>query len=149
SLTGYLPAAAIGLDSSAVRALIEATRESPDLSFGFVESAKTGELPYITQVVARRGELIAVHRKASLGEGEDADFQPGTASARFRVAGVSCALAVCAEIGVGAPYETRARIILGPSAPGLYGDRNVTDDDWRRGFDWWHGSVLDDARRLV
>lgn len=149
SLTGYHPGTAIALEHRAVAALVAATSDTPAISFGLVELAQDGRPPYITQVLAQQGKIATVHRKMSLGEGEDADFQPGHAAGPFVVDGVSCALAVCAEIGTSAPYETGARLILGPSAPGLYGDRRTTDERWQRGFDWWHGSVLDDARRLL
>jgi len=56
---------------------------------------------------------------------------------------------VCAEIGTMAPYRLGSRLVLGPAAPGLYGDRRATDEEWRAGFDWWRGSVVDDARRFL
>jgi hypothetical protein len=56
---------------------------------------------------------------------------------------------VCAEIGTPTPYRLGAELVLGPSAPGLYGDRRLTVADWQVGFDWWHGSVVDDARRFL
>ena len=36
--------------------------------------------------------------------------------------------------------------MLFPAAPGLYG-RRTGEASWQRGFDWWEGSALDDARR--
>ena len=149
SLTGYRPAAAISLDHPAVTSLVSATSGAPALCFGLVEAGPAGGRPYITQVVAAAGGLVAVHRKAHLGEGEDDDFQPGQAAGVFQVAGRSCSLAVCAEIGTPAPYRLGSELVLGPAAPGLYGDRRVTDADWQVGFDWWHGSVVDDARRFL
>lgn len=147
SLTGYHPPSALTLDADAVRAVVAATTEAPAVCFGLVESALPA--PYITQVVAARGQVVAVHRKAFLGEGESADFQPGPAAAPFLIARTACSLAVCAEIGTAAPYDARARLVLAPAAPGLYGERRRTDSRWRRGFDWWHGSVLADAARLL
>ena len=148
SLTGYQPGAAISLDHPALSAIARATEQGPACCFGLVEHAGSG-LPYITQVVTARGEIAVVHRKAHLGDGEDALFQPGTPAAVFQLCGVPCSLAVCAEIGTSAPYRTETRVVLGPSAPGLYGDRRARDEDWRAGFEWWRGSVLDDAARLL
>ncbi len=148
SLTGYCAAAAISLGHPAVETLVRATADAPALCFGLAEKAPSGA-PYITQVVAAEGRLLAVHRKAALGEGESDEFQPGTPSGVFTIGEVSCSLAICAEIGTEAPYVLEVRLVLGPSAPGLYGNRRQTDDDWRRGFDWWHGSVYDDATRLL
>ncbi len=148
SLTGYLAAGPISLDHPAVGALVGATAHAPALCFGLVEASAIGP-PYITQLVAAEGRLVAVHRKAHLGDGEEVDFQAGAPADVFTIAGTSCAIAVCAEIGTEPPYRTGAALILGPSAPGLYGERCRTDEDWRRGFDWWHGSVHDDAARLL
>ena len=60
-------------------------------------------------------------------------------------------MAVCAEIGTPVPYDRDAALVLGPAAPGLYGPlRDPTDaEGWRRGFDWWRGQCLADARRLA
>ncbi|MEJ7628993.1 MAG: nitrilase-related carbon-nitrogen hydrolase [Nocardioidaceae bacterium] len=150
SLTGYRPTAALALDHHAVTELVRATVDGPALCFGLVERSASGKPPYITQLVAVGGDLVAVHRKAHLGQGEQSDFRSGPPGGGiFDIAGVTCSMAVCAEIGTAPPYALGSRLVLGPSAPGLYGDRRRTDDDWRRGFDWWRGSVVDDARRLL
>jgi NAD+ synthase (glutamine-hydrolysing) len=149
SVTGYRPSAAIGIDHPAVGDLVAATAGRPALCFGLVEQAPRGQAPYITQVIAADGHLLAVHRKAGLGEGEAADFAAGTPTGLVTVSGVTLALAVCAEIGTAAPYGLESTVVLGPSAPGLYGDRRVSDSDWGQGFNWWRGSVLADAERLL
>ena len=149
SLTGYRPAAAISVDHPAVRELVRGSTGGPALCFGLVEEGASGRPAYITQLVARRGQPLVIHRKARLGDGEDGDFVAGPAADRFEVGGTSCSLAVCAEIGTGPPYRLGSRLILGPAAPGLYGDRRDGDQEWRHGFDWWRGSVVDDARRLL
>lgn len=150
SLTGYRPSAAVALDHPSVTELVAATSGGPALCFGLVETDHAGGRPFIAQIIADRGQIVAVHRKAHLGEGEDADFQAGAAAEAFLLADASCAVAVCAEIGSARPYShDGVRVVLGPSAPGLYGERRRTDDDWRRGWDWWRGSVIDDAARLL
>ncbi len=150
SLTGYRPSAAVALDHLSVTELVAATSGGPALCFGLVETDHTGGRPFITQVIADHGQIVAVHRKSHLGEGEDTDFQPGAAAEAFLLADASCVVAVCAEIGAARPYaHDGVRVVLGPSAPGLYGDRRRTDADWRRGWDWWRGSVIDDAARLL
>lgn len=65
------------------------------------------------------------------------------------IAGVACSLAVCSEIGTAPPYQCDSTPVLGPAAPGLYGARRAMAADWQRGFDWWRGSVIDDARQLL
>lgn len=149
SLTGYQPSAAMRLTDPAVVELVVATTEGPAVCFGVVEDADADGRPYITQVVADRGSIVAVHRKTHLGEGEDADFQAGVGAEAFEIASTTCTVAVCAEIGTPRRYAQGSRLVLCPSAPGLYGDRRRTDADWRRGLDWWRGSVIDDAIRLL
>jgi len=149
SLTGYLASAAISLTDRSVAELVECTAGGPSLCFGLVEQGEADAAPYVTQLVASNGGVAAVHRKAGLGEGEDENFLAGKPSGVVSIAGVACSLAVCAEIGTEAPYHDEPTLVLGPAAPGLYGVRRNEDADWQRGFDWWRGSVVDDARRLV
>jgi len=149
SLTGYLPRAAISLDDPSVTELVRSTEGGPALCFGLVEEGAPGLSPYITQLLADNGRIIAVHRKAGLGEGEAEQFLAGDPSALLSLEGVPVSLAVCAEIGTPAPYELKSTLVLAPAAPGLYGNRRQTDAGWRGGFDWWRGSVIDDAKRLL
>lgn len=173
SLTGYCPAAATSLSDPAVQELVRQTWTGPDLCFGLAERSMAdttadtetasqpdsapgsepdsapGSPPYITQVLASGGRIVTVHHKAWLGEGEDGDFQGGTPAAPFTVQATACSMAVCAEIGTEAPYGIGSTLVLAPAAPGLYGERRLSDGDWQRGFDWWRGSVLDDAARLL
>jgi NAD+ synthase (glutamine-hydrolysing) len=149
SLTGYRASAALSLDDRPVWKLVEATADGPALCFGLVEHTGPGTPPYITQLLASGGRVVAAHRKAHLGEGEHGPFQPGNPTGRFSVCGVDCTLAVCSEIGAESPYRLKPALVLGPSAPGLYGLRRGSDAAWRRGFEWWRGSVVDDARRLL
>ena len=148
SLTGYRAGAAIGLEDPAVKTLISATAGSAAAAFGLAERPPDGGRPTITQVVAIDGRPAVVHRKAHLGEGEDADFVPGQPSGAVCVAGVRCSLAICAEIGTEAPYAVAAELVLAPAAPGLHG-RRTTPQAWEDGYRWWRGSVLDDASRFA
>jgi predicted amidohydrolase len=149
SVTGYRAGAELSLASAPVGELVAATLHGAAVCFGLVERAESGGLPYITQVVAERGNVVAVHRKEHLGEGEDAEFRAGPGAGIFQVAGVACSMAICAEIGTSPPYAQPASVVLAPSAPGLYGQRRRTDDDWCRGFSWWSGQVVRDAARLL
>ncbi|MET0692876.1 MAG: nitrilase-related carbon-nitrogen hydrolase [Propionibacteriaceae bacterium] len=150
SLTGYQASAAITLDDPAVDRLVAASAGGPALCFGLVESSSTTDpRPFITQVLAVDGAAAVVHRKAGLATDEQADFQRGEGSGQLTVAGEATALAVCAEIGSQPPYAQGASLVLGPAAPGLYGPRRVTEEDWQRGYDWWRASVLGDATRLL
>ncbi len=152
SLTGYDPGAAVALTHDTVGELVAATRGGPRLSFGLVESAGPGESdprPTITQVLAGDGTILAVHRKFALPLDEQPSFRAGSGFQPVSVGPTMIVTAVCAEVGHPTPYELGADIVLAPSAPGLYGPRRTSEEDWRRGFDWWRGSVRADAERLV
>jgi predicted amidohydrolase len=56
-------------------------------------------------------------------------------------------VAVCADYDVAdefvAAASSGAKVVFHPSAPGLYGPRRETDEDWQRGFDWWRTSCIE------
>jgi predicted amidohydrolase len=154
SLTGSAdpeahPERLIGLDHPAVTALARATGEAgAGACFGAAERSPGGE-PYITQVFAAAGRVQGVQRKRYLGEGEEA-FTAGTGAAVFSHAGARFGVAICAEARFDGPFDAAAasgaRLVLFPAAPGLHG-RRTGEASWRRGFAWWEGSALGDARR--
>ena len=152
SLTGYDPGAAVSLTDDIVTGLVATTRDGPRLSFGLAEAAVAGETdgrPTITQVLAGNGVVLAVHRKYALPPDEQPAFRPGAGFETVAVDGTTTVTAICAEVGSDQPYGLGADVVLAPSAPGLYGPRRVSDQDWQRGFDWWRGSVRADAERLL
>jgi predicted amidohydrolase len=149
SLTGYSPGAGVPLTHPAVLTLVRATLDGPAACFGLVEQIGTDGPPRITQLIAHRGKVVAVHHKEHLGEGEDGAFQAGAGAGIFEVAATACTVAICAEIGTAAPYAQGPCVVLAPAAPGLYGERRTVDSDWQRGFEWWRSSVIDDAARLL
>jgi predicted amidohydrolase len=154
SLTGSADPAAhperlIGLGHPAVTALAAATGETGAAAcFGVAEHAPGG-VPHITQVFAAAGRVAGVQRKRHLGEGEEA-FTAAGQTAVFDHAGARFGVAICAEAGFDGPFDAAAaagaRLVLFPAAPGLYG-RRTDEASWRRGFAWWEGSALGDARR--
>ncbi len=149
SLTGYSADAAIALAHPGVRQLVEATTRGSALCFGLAEADNAGGAPCITQVVAVGGRVAAVHRKAALGEDEHGVFRVGAAHVAVPLGGLMCAFAICAAIHTQPPYQKNAALVLGPAAPGLYGERRTDDAAWQRGFDWWRSTVLADAARLL
>jgi predicted amidohydrolase len=149
SLTGYRPSAAVELTHPAVLELVGASQDGPAVGFGIVEQDGSGGPPFITHLVADHGKVVAVHRKEHLGDGEAGIFQAGAGAGLFMVAGTACTVAICAEIGTQPPYAQGTCLVLGPAAPGLYGDRRTTDSDWQRGLEWWRASATDNAARLL
>jgi predicted amidohydrolase len=116
--------------------------------FGIAERAPGGE-PHITQVFAAAGRVAGVQRKRHLGQGEEG-YTAAQGPVVFEHAGVRFGIAICAEAGFDAPFDAAAaagaRLVLFPAAPGLYG-RRADEASWRRGFSWWEGCGLGDARR--
>lgn len=146
SITGYIdptrmPDAVLTLESAPIRRFVAITAGLPlAVSAGLVEQNPDGK-PFITQIVARDGELIAVYRKITIDDEEADWFAAGTEVSTFTHAGTVCALAICADIDnatlFAACAERGARLVLHAAAPGLYGEQATRD--WRSGFDWWRG----------
>jgi predicted amidohydrolase len=154
SLTGSAdpatrPERLISLANPAVTRLATASAAAgTGICFGVAERAPDQQ-PYITQVVAAAGRITGVQRKRHLGEGEEA-FAPAAGNAVFEHAGARFGVAICAEAGFDAPFDhaaaAGAALVLFPAAPGLYG-RRTGEAAWQRGFSWWEGCGLADARR--
>jgi predicted amidohydrolase len=154
SLTGSVDALrhaerAVTLHDDAVRTIVETTRNAGFTAiFGIAERAPTGEL-FITQLVARDGELAAFHRKRHLGEDEEG-YGTGDESPIVDVAGSTVGLILCAESPIDdtwdATHRAGAEVVAMCSAPGLYG-RRTSDDEWRAGLEWWESAGLADACR--
>jgi predicted amidohydrolase len=154
SLTGSVdpalhPDRLMALDDPALGALVTASADTGTAAcFGIAERGAGGE-SYITQVFAAGGRMTGVQRKRHLGDGEEG-FTPAAGNAVFDHAGTRLGVAICAEAGFDAPFDSAAadgaRLILFPAAPGLYG-RRTDEASWRAGFSWWQGCSLGDARR--
>jgi predicted amidohydrolase len=154
SLTGSLdpsraPDALLTLDDPAVGAMTALTAEiDVAAAFGISERSTDG-LAHITQVVAERGQIAGVQRKRHLGEGEES-YAAGDADATIDIGGVRCAIAICAESGTDRPFAhavaVDAKVVLFCAAPGLYG-RRIDEAAWKRGWEWWRGEGVGDARR--
>jgi predicted amidohydrolase len=136
SLSGYcdpakFPDAVQTLDSPWVGQFVELTaRHGIIASAGFIEANPAGK-PFITQLLARDGRLLAVYRKVHLGEDESDLFSPGgeTVVTGLDIHGdlVPVGLAICADSDRPDLFAEMAlkgaRISLHSSAPGLYGRR--------------------------
>ena len=151
SLTGYVdptryPQAALGLDGPEMAEFVALTRGSSVTAIaGLLEARPGGALPYLTQIAVRDGALLGVYRKRTIPAEEAHLFAPGPDSAAntpiFSAAGVSCGLAVCADIDCPAVFADAARagaqLVFECAAPGLYGAQETRD--WRSGHAWWRG----------
>jgi predicted amidohydrolase len=146
SITGYIkpadsPDAVLTLESEAVHQFCAMTKGT-DLTAlaGIVEGNPAGQ-PFITQIVAARGEMQGYYRKINVADDELAWFAPASETPLFEYQDVPFGVAICADVGHGdlfAAYaELGARLVLVGAAPGLYGSQQARD--WQAGFDWWHG----------
>ena len=151
SLSGYcdptrFPEAVQPLDGPGVRQFVALTERYPlAASAGFMETNPAGK-PFITQVLARAGQIIGVYHKIHAVDEEAEWFSPGSATPIFtfpvREGAVRCALAVCADSDrpdlFAAFAAGGAQVVLHSSAPGLY-TRRTDAASWQAGYEWYRG----------
>jgi predicted amidohydrolase len=148
SITGYIdprlyPDAVVPLDGPAVAAFVALTRGRDITALGGIIEARQepSSRPFITQVVARDGEISAVYRKRTIPDDELELFAPSTGTTTFDIAGVRCGLAICADVHCAAVFadcaHAGAKVVFECAAPGLYGAQETRN--WRTGYAWWRG----------
>lgn len=157
SITGYIdptrhPRAVLRLEGPEVARFVALTRDVPATALAGLVEANGDAKPYITQVVARGGELLGCYRKRTIAEDEARWFSPGGDDVPvFAHGGVPFSLAICADIGdpeiFAAGARRGARVIFEAAAPGLYGEQATRD--WRAGFEWWRGECHDKLGRYA
>jgi predicted amidohydrolase len=145
SITGYIdptrqPEAIMRLDGPEVVRFVAMTRDTSITAIaGLVEANLAGK-PFITQIVARGGQLLDYYRKKTIITDEVAWFAPGTTTTVFAHPKAACGLAICADIEdpevFAANARAGARIIFEAAAPGLYGEQATRN--WQSGYAWWH-----------
>jgi predicted amidohydrolase len=146
SITGYAdtdryPQAILKLDGPEVTRFLELTKGNPaTVLVGIIEENPLMK-PFITQLVARDGNLLGSYRKINIKDDEELWFSPGEATPVFRHKPVTFGLAICADISKEAVFSAsarqRAKIVFELAAPGLYGEQATRD--WQAGFNWWKG----------
>ncbi|MGH9173238.1 MAG: carbon-nitrogen hydrolase family protein [Vicinamibacterales bacterium] len=150
SITGYIdparrPEAVLGLGSPAVAefAVMTAGHDITMLA-GIVEHNPAGK-PFITQLVARGGQLAGVYRKVTVVDEEAEWFTAGEGVPVFAHDGVTFGVAICADIDNPEVFERAAgqgaRIVFECAAPGLYGEQATRD--WQAGFEWWRAECVE------
>ena len=146
SITGYInpaerPGAVLSLHDPAVARFVGLTcgLELTALA-GLVEANPAGK-PFITQLVARGGELIGFYRKNTIIDEEAEWFAPGAGVPVFEHPRCRFSLAICADIESEPVFAAGARggaqVVFEAAAPGLYGDQ--AGRNWQRGYEWWRG----------
>jgi predicted amidohydrolase len=144
SLTGYadptrFPEAIIRLDGPEVEQLLQVTREFPGTVLAGIIEANPGDKPFITQIAARRGELLGYYRKITIEDEETLWFSAGQQAPLFHHDGLPFSMAICADLTNREVFAQAsrqgARLIFELAAPGLYGERNPRN--WQAGYNWW------------
>lgn len=146
SLSGYIeparyPHAVLRLDGPEVAQALALTRGYALTALMGIIEARPGHKPYITQLVARDGELLSVYRKQRVIE-EDAEwYSVGNGGSVFVHGDWTCGIAICADIArepvfAGAAAQG-AEMVFELAAPGLYGD--MATRNWESGGRWWEG----------
>jgi predicted amidohydrolase len=136
------PDAVLTIDSPAVREFVACTAGNEIAAVAGIVESNGGDKPYITQIVARGGELIGYYRKRHVVDDELDWFTPGPATAPvWDHAGVRFGLAVCADIDAPWVYQdvaqAGAQLVLECAAPGLYGEQATRN--WETSYAWWRG----------
>ncbi|HSQ27073.1 MAG TPA: nitrilase-related carbon-nitrogen hydrolase [Anaerolineales bacterium] len=146
SLTGYadptrFPHAIVNLDGPEVQMLVNQSQEyRAAILAGIIEANPLGK-PFITQVVIHQGKMIGFYRKISILDEETEWFSPGKDVFTFHHKGLSCGIAICADISNEKVWESckqsGADFVFELAAPGLYGEQATRN--WQKGYQWWEG----------
>ena len=159
NITGYVaprkfPESVIGWDDSRLEPLYEwseGRREA--VVAGIVERNAEG-MPFVSQAVIRDGKVVGNYRKMNITGDESAMFSPGSEMLIVDQDGVKFGVLACADQEREDLFElcarNGARLVLLPSAPGLFGAQ--ARRNWKSGYEWWRGTCVDGigsyARRL-
>ena len=144
SITGYINPqrdldAILSLESPPVARFVKMSQDN-DLTLiaGIVEDNPTGT-PFITQLVARHGQLTGYYRKINVADNEMELFDAGSEVKTFPNTEMPFGLSICADIDNPVIFRDNARagakLIFEAAAPGLYGSQ--ANRNWESGYRWW------------
>ena len=150
NVTGYVmprkfPDAVITWDHPSLEPLYRWSERSRATTVaGIVEHNPDG-LPWISQAVIRDGQVAATYRKIHIVDDEALVFTPGEQVLVHRHGETCFGILVCADQARPDLFrrcaEQGARIVLLPSAPGLFGAQR--NRSWPNGYHWWRQTMLD------
>lgn len=147
SITGYTnpikhPGVAQQVDSRMMKKFYSFTKNKDIIAVaGFIEKNDNGK-PFISQAVAASGELMGIYRKRNTAPNEKKWFAKASNTPIFKARNkIKFGISICADIKKEESFRDAAllgaKIVFHASAPGLYGKRRKTHDDWMRGYRWW------------
>jgi len=146
SLTGYVdpsryPEALLRLDGDIIIRLLAATRDIETTALVGIVELRPAELPYVTQLVIRNGELLGIYRKRTIVDDDLFQYTAGSSAPIFHHKGLPFGIAICSDLGNEEVFAAAARqgaaIVFELAAPGLYGEQATRN--WQSGFQWWEG----------
>jgi len=144
SITGYInatnfPEVLLNLDSPEVNQFIEMTKNNDITAIVGISEKNSNDKPFITQIIAHRGELLGYYRKTNVAKDEKGLFSSGSEINTFSHPKLKFGVSVCADIDEKEIFEEYAKqgakVIFESAAPGLYGSQETRN--WQSGFDWW------------
>ena len=144
NVTGYVaprkfPDAIIGWDDPRLDPLYIWSEGSPaSIVAGIVERNAEG-MPFVSQSVIRDGKVVGSYRKINIASDEVMMFSPGSDVLVSEHDGVKFGVLTCADQDREDLFELcaqkDARLVLLPSAPGLFGAQ--ARRNWKSGYEWW------------
>ncbi|MXX53257.1 MAG: carbon-nitrogen hydrolase family protein [Dehalococcoidia bacterium] len=144
NITGYVaprkfPDAVIGWDNPRLDPLYAWSEGSPaSIVVGIVERNSDG-MPFVSQSVIRGGKVVGSYRKINIASDEAMMFSPGSKVLVNEHCGVKFGVLTCADQDREGLFalcaQKGARLVLLPSAPGLFGAQ--ARRNWRSGYQWW------------
>ena len=159
NITGYaaprkFPEAVISCDDQRLDPLYAwSESRSASVVAGIVERNPDG-MPFVSQSVVQGGKADYIYRKINIAGDEETIFSPGREVPVSERDGVKFGVLACAdqyrEDLFSLCARSGARIVLLPSAPGLFGAQ--ARRDWKSGYEWWREECMKGigayARRL-
>jgi len=156
SISGYVdpnrqPEAVLRLDGPEVRRFVALTSGANIVAIGGIVEVNPAGKPFITQIVARDGQLLGFYRKKTIVDEEVEWFAPGADVPVFSHPKTHFSLAICADIEDAAIFaecaRQGARVVFEAAAPGLYGAQATRD--WQAGYAWWRGECYEKLGRYA
>ena len=144
NITGYVaprkfPDAVIGWDDPRLDPLYAWSEGSPaSIVAGIVERNSDG-MPFVSQAVIRGGKVAGSYRKINIASDEAMMFSHGSEVLVSERCGVNFGVLTCADQDREDLFalcaQKGARLVLLPSAPGLFGAQSRRN--WKSGYEWW------------
>lgn len=156
SITGYVdplryPGIALDLDGPEVARFVAMTRDTSVTAIAGIVERNPDGAPFLTQIVAERGQLVATYRKMTIPDDEAELYTPGEEAVIFTHSAGTLGLAICADIDNPAVFagcaRRGARAVFECAAPGLYGAQETRD--WAAGYAWWRGECHEKLSRYA